>query len=103
MDYTRLDKVRQSTTPLQLDAVESFARGTISRREFVRRGLLVGLSMGSIGAVIAACGGGPPSPSTAASASAGVPASGGVAPSAGASGSAVAVKTGGTIKVACQR
>jgi peptide/nickel transport system substrate-binding protein len=103
MDYRKLDDVRRTTTPLQLDAVESFARGTISRREFVRRGLLVGLSMGSIGAVIAACGGGTPSPSTAASASAGVPASGGVAPSAGASGSAVAVKTGGTIKVACQR
>ena len=35
MDYSELDKVRRSTTPLQLDAVESFARGRLSRREFI--------------------------------------------------------------------
>ena len=57
MDYPKLDKVRRSTTPLQLDVVESFARGRISRREFIKRGTIVGLSMGSISAVIAACGG----------------------------------------------
>jgi peptide/nickel transport system substrate-binding protein len=96
MDYTRLDKVRKTTTPLQLDAVESFARGRISRREFIRRGTLVGLSMGSISAVIAACGGAAsPSPSQS-SGAAGTPA-------AGASSSAAAVKTGGSIKVACQK
>src|SRR5207237_1397388 len=92
--------------PLQLDAVESFARGTISRREFVRRGLLVGLSMGSISAVIAACGATPAAstaPSTGGGQSTGTGASAGTGPSASAGGSAVAVKTGGTIKVACQR
>ena len=54
MDYSELDKVRRSTTPLQLDAVESFARGRLSRREFITRGTIVGLSMASITAVIAA-------------------------------------------------
>ena len=62
MDYSELDKVRRSTTPLQLDAVESFARGRISRREFIKRGTVVGLSMASISAVIAACGGTTTSP-----------------------------------------
>ena len=57
MDYSELDKVRRTTTPLQLDAVESFARGRLTRREFITRGTIVGLSMASISAVIAACGG----------------------------------------------
>ena len=38
MDYSELDKVRRTTTPLQLDAVEAFARGRLSRREFIQRG-----------------------------------------------------------------
>src|SRR4051794_27559800 len=104
MDYTRLDKVRQSTTPLQLDAVESFARGTISRREFVRRGLLVGLTMPSITAVIAACST-TTAPGASQSAAAGGSSAGASAGSSAAapSGSAAAVKTGGSIKVACQK
>ena len=104
MDFSQLDKVRRTTTPLQLDIVESFARGRISRREFIKRGLVIGLSMASISAVIAACGGATtPSPaqSTAAGASSG--ASTGASAAAGASGSGTtAVKTGGTIRVACQ-
>src|SRR3954466_11055109 len=98
MDYTRLDKVRKTTTPLQLDAVESFAQGRISRREFIRRGTLVGLSMASISAVVAACGGAA-SPSPSQSSASG----GGSSASPGASPSAAAVKTGGSIKVACQK
>ena len=89
MDYSELDKVRRTTTPLQLDAVESFARGRLSRREFIKRGTVVGLSMASISAVIAACGGTTTSPG----------ASGGAA-SAGASTPA---KQGGSIRVAAQR
>ena len=63
MDYSELDKVRRTTTPLQLDAVESFARGRLTRREFIKRGTIVGLSMASISAVIAACSGTTTSPS----------------------------------------
>ena len=44
-------------------SVESFARGRLSRREFIKRGTIVGLSMASISAVIAACGGTTTSPS----------------------------------------
>jgi peptide/nickel transport system substrate-binding protein len=93
MDYSELDKVRRSTTPLQLDAVESFARGRLSRREFITRGTIVGLSMASITAVIAACGGTTTSP--------GASTGGSAAP--GASGPAASAKTGGTIRIACQR
>jgi peptide/nickel transport system substrate-binding protein len=93
MDYPKLDKVRRTTTPLQLDVVESFVHGRLSRREFMARGAIVGLSMGAIGAVIAACGGSNAStaPGTSASAAPGTSASSGPA------------KTGGTIRVAAQR
>ncbi len=95
MDYSRYDRVRRSTTPLQLDVVESFVRGRLSRREFIKRGTVVGLSMASISAILIACdtppaGSAPP----AASASPGASASG----PAGSPG-----VTGGTIRVAVQR
>src|SRR6476661_1738657 len=96
MDYSQYDKVRRSTTPQQLDAVEAYARGRLSRREFMKRGVVVGLSMASISAVIAACDTGTKSSSAASGAPAG---------SAGASGAPAsgAAKTGGSIKVAVQR
>src|SRR5690348_1083663 len=62
MDYPKLDKVRRSAAPLQLDVIEAFAAGRLSRREFVQRAAILGLSMGSISAVIAACSGGSASP-----------------------------------------
>jgi len=57
MDYSELDKVRRRTTPLQLDVVDSFVNGRLSRREFIQRGTMIGLSMASVSAIIAACGG----------------------------------------------
>lgn len=94
MDYSQLDKVRRTTTPLQLDTVEAFARGRLTRREFIQRATVVGLSMASISMVIAACGGG--------TASAG--ASGGAASApAGSAAASGPAKVGGTIRVACQR
>ena len=65
-------------------------RGRLSRREFIQRGAVVGLSMASISAVIAACGGATPSASGAAAPS-------GVEP--GASAPARLGQTGGTIRV----
>lgn len=102
MDYSELDKVRRSTTPLQLDVVESFARGKLSRREFIQRGTIIGLSMASITAVIAACGGSTTSPG----ASGAAPSVGGGSAAPSAEGSAPAAsggKVGGTIRVAAQR
>ncbi len=80
MDYPQLDKVRRSAVPLQLDVVEAFAAGRLSRREFIQRATVVGLSMGAIGMVLAACSSTSSSPAAASGA-----------------------KTGGIIKCAVQR
>jgi peptide/nickel transport system substrate-binding protein len=95
MDYLKLDKVRNSTTPLQLDVVEAYARGRLSRRQFIQRATVLGLSGAAISTVIIACGGGTAT-SAPASAGASAPAS------AGASAPASAGAAGGTIRVACQ-
>src|SRR5438093_7666967 len=95
MDYSRLDGVRRSATPLELDLVESYAQGKITRRQFVKRAMVIGLSLPAVSAVIAACSTTPPA-TGAPSASA----AGGESPSAGASSAA---PSGGTIRVATQR
>ena len=95
MDYPKLDKVRRSAVPLQLDVVEAFAAGRLSRREFIQRATIVGLSMGSIGMVIAACSSTTSSPSAS-----------GAAPSTGASSaasSAPSAKAGGKLRIASQK
>jgi peptide/nickel transport system substrate-binding protein len=101
MDYSKLDKVRRSAAPLQLDVVEAFTAGRLSRREFMQRGVIVGLSMASISAVIAACNSSA-SPSPAASSAASVPAatSGASAPASVGPSSAA---TGGTMRIAAQK
>jgi peptide/nickel transport system substrate-binding protein len=87
-DYPRYDRVRRVASPLQLDLIEAFAAGRVSRREFVRLGLTLGMTT----AMLAACGG------------SSTPTSGGTG--AGATdvgvggGNGVTVKTGGSIRVA---
>jgi peptide/nickel transport system substrate-binding protein len=94
MDYSRLDLVRRSATPVELDLVESFAKGRITRRQFVKRAAVIGLSLPAVSAVIAACSQGTPSSAA--------PSASGGEPSASASASAPAA-SGGSIKVAIQR
>jgi len=57
-DFNQLDPFRRKADPLQLDLVESFAKGRISRRHFIQRGTVLGLSLASLSAIVAACGGG---------------------------------------------
>ena len=57
MDWKRLDRARREVGPVHLDLIEHYAQGKISRRNFIRRGTIIGLSMPLIGAVISACGG----------------------------------------------
>lgn len=57
MDWKRFDRAREHASPMELDLVESYAQGKISRRNFVKRGTMIGLSMPFMGAIIAACGG----------------------------------------------
>ena len=61
MDYSRLDLVRRSATPIELDLVEAFANGRITRRQFIKRASVIGLSLPAVSAVIAACSPGTPS------------------------------------------
>ena len=49
---SRSDARRQ---PQELDLVESFAQGRISRRSFIKRATIVGLSLPTISMIIAAC------------------------------------------------
>jgi peptide/nickel transport system substrate-binding protein len=91
MDYSRLDRVRRSATPMELDLVENFAKGKITRRQFINRATVIGLSLPAIGAVIAACSSTPPAATSGASAPA------------GSAGASAPPATGGSIKVATQR
>ena len=94
MDHRGLDPIRRSVNPVQLDLVEQFARGRITRRQFIKRATVVGLSMSSVAAVIAACGGGTASSAPSAA-----------APSAGGPSAAPATPgpAGGIIRVAIQK
>ncbi len=53
----RLDSIRRGSSELENSFIDEFAAGRLSRREFVRRGAVVGLSMPLMTAIIAACGG----------------------------------------------
>jgi peptide/nickel transport system substrate-binding protein len=96
MDYSRLDRVRRSATPMELDLVESFAQGKITRRQFINRATVIGLSLPAISAVIVACST-PPAASVAAPTASAAPGES-AAPS-----SAASAATGGHIRVATQR
>ncbi len=56
MDFKRFDVFRRNVGPVQLDLIESYAQGRIGRRDFLKRGAIVGLSMPVMGSIIAACG-----------------------------------------------
>jgi len=95
MDYSRLDPFRRSASAQELDLVESFAAGRISRRTFMKRGAILGLSLPTLSMLIAACS----TPAASGGAS--------VAPSAAASDGASAppasAAAGGVIRIATQR
>ncbi len=56
MDWKCLDGARRSVGPVEVDLIEAYAQGRINRRDFVKRGTIIGLSMPFMGAIIAACG-----------------------------------------------
>ena len=87
-DYRKLDPARRDAQPLQLDLIEAYARGRLTRRDFVRRGTVLGLSLTTLASVVAACGGGS---SGTGSAETGV---------GGNTGSGANIKQGGTLRIA---
>jgi peptide/nickel transport system substrate-binding protein len=57
MNFRLFDGLRRHASPVEVDHIESFAQGRITRRDFVTRGSVIGLSLPFMSAVIAACGG----------------------------------------------
>ena len=71
-DNRRLGRLRQSQGDIGNHIIDEYAAGRISRRDFIRRGTVVGISLPVLGAVISACGSsGSPSTSSSSSAAAG--------------------------------
>lgn len=57
MDWKRFDRARAESGPVQVDLIEAYAQRRINRRDFVKRGTVLGLSVPFMGSIIAACGG----------------------------------------------
>jgi len=103
VDWKRLDRVRRDVGPVHLDLIEHYASGKISRRNFIRRGTVIGLSVPVIGAVISACGGDDNGGGEAdSSTTAGGGTTAGGATTAGSTATTGAGQAGGTIRVAYQ-
>jgi peptide/nickel transport system substrate-binding protein len=94
-DHRRLEAIRSDRSDLENHYIDELVAGHINRRQFVRKGAVLGMSTGLMGAILAACGNANSSSSSS---------SGAAASSSGASSSAAAgtpVK-GGTLKLASQ-
>ncbi len=55
-DQRRLGRLRADQGEIANHVIDEFAAGRLSRREFLRRGTVVGMSVPVLGAVLAACG-----------------------------------------------
>ncbi|MBV9002761.1 MAG: hypothetical protein JO304_27145, partial [Solirubrobacterales bacterium] len=53
---TELDRLRDGRTELENHYIDELVAGRLDRRQFLRRGAVVGMSTGLMGAVLAACG-----------------------------------------------
>ena len=59
MDETqrRVDEVRRESSELENHLIDEYVFGKITRRELVRRGTVVGMSLPLLSFIVAACGG----------------------------------------------
>jgi peptide/nickel transport system substrate-binding protein len=73
IDHERLDDLRRGRGPVQEHVIDEFVAGRLSRRDFLRRGTMIGLSMPVLGGILAACGSSSstPAPSSSSTAPAG--------------------------------
>jgi peptide/nickel transport system substrate-binding protein len=77
-DASRLDTIRADRSELENHYIDELVAGHISRRQFVRRGAVIGMSASALTAVLAACGGANNTSSTpSTSTAAGTPTKGG--------------------------
>jgi len=91
-DQRRLDTIRDARSELENHYIDELVAGRISRRQFMRKGAVIGMSTGLMGAILAACGGANNVSSSSSSAAAG-------GSSTTSAASSAAVK-GGTLKLA---
>jgi peptide/nickel transport system substrate-binding protein len=56
IDHGRLDKLRRGRGPIQEHVIDEFVAGRLSRRDFIRRGTMMGMSVTLLGGIVAACG-----------------------------------------------
>jgi peptide/nickel transport system substrate-binding protein len=87
---TELDLIREGRSELENHYIDELVAGRLDRRQFLRRGAVIGMSTGLMGAVLAACGNANKTGAAATSATTGATAAAG------------APKKGGTLKVATQ-
>lgn len=102
MNIRLFDRLRREASPVEVDHIEAYAQGRIDRREFVRRGAVIGLSMPFMSAIIAACGSSSSGGSSEGGASTSA-ASGGDGATTTAAAAAGNIKQGGTLRVASQK
>jgi peptide/nickel transport system substrate-binding protein len=55
-DHGRLDHLREGQGDIGNHVIDEFAAGRISRRDFIRRGTVVGISLPVLGGILSACG-----------------------------------------------
>jgi peptide/nickel transport system substrate-binding protein len=101
MDYRLFDSVRRQASPVEVELVEAFAQGKISRRAFVARGSMIGLGMPLIGAILAACGSDNKGTSGGSTPSGGTTPTGGTTAPGGTT-AAGPIKQGGTLRIVAQ-
>jgi peptide/nickel transport system substrate-binding protein len=56
IDHRRLARLRQGQGDIANHVIDEFAAGRLSRRDFIRRGTVVGISVPLLGSILAACG-----------------------------------------------
>ena len=52
----KLDELRRNRSELENHVIDEFVSGNLSRREFLRRGSIIGISIPLLGAIVTACG-----------------------------------------------
>ncbi len=63
-DHRRLDALRRDRGPIPEHVIDEYVAGRLSRRDFLRRGAMVGLSLPALGGILAACGSSSPTSSS---------------------------------------
>jgi peptide/nickel transport system substrate-binding protein len=91
-DHRRLDAIREDRSELENHYIDELVAGRLDRRSFLRRGAVVGMSTGVMGAILAACGSANKTGGAASS----------TAAAGGSTTSAAPAKKGGTLKLASQ-